>query len=90
MYAAQIWSKRFAADPLSRCGHISVCGMFSSCVGYLLRSAGDMLWRHMLIYGSGRDPKEMLHDLAGGELDPRHFLDTVLLDDEEEEEKMSQ
>eukprot|EP01034_Spumella_vulgaris_P025754 gene25754-32243_t len=63
MYAAQIWRKRFAADPLSR-------------------SAGDMLWHHMLIFGSGRDPKEMLHDLAGGELDPRHYLDTVLIDEE--------
>lgn len=50
----------------------------------LSRAAGELLWKNMLIYGSGKEPIEMLTDLAGGPLDPNHYLQTVLFAETEE------
>lgn len=59
MYASQIWSTQFEADPLSR-------------------AKGLCLWHEMLALGSSQSPKGILENMAGGKLQPRHFLRELL------------
>ena len=76
MYAAQIWAKKFATNPLSR--YSTTLLDTNRDIITVCRSSGQLLYKNMLIYGSGKEPKELLRDIAEGPLDPSFYFKYVL------------
>ena len=57
----------------------NLCNLYCTALHYTRhRESGRLVWHNMLRFGASKDTGEMLSDLAGGSLDPAHFLKTIL------------